>query len=118
MRASEFISEAKKAKAHPEHVSTMPRSMVFPDMDPGYNYYRFMNVVAAHPHHKAPHDHDHFRDHPFASVYTDEEHKMLKDSLKGLGYKTKWLTKEKGKEPDSVHKISPVPHNSGKRKKK
>ena len=63
MRAREFITE-KKAKIHPDHKSALGPSMVYPDMDAGYDYYRYMNVVAAHPHHKAPHDHDHFRDHP------------------------------------------------------
>jgi hypothetical protein len=118
MRAKDFIPEAKKSKAHPEHKSTMPASMVYPDMDPGYDYYRFMNIVAAHPHHKAPRDHDHFRDQPFASAYTDAEVDMLNKSLKSSGHKAKWLTKEKGKEPDSVHRVSPVPHNSGAKRKK
>ena len=53
MRAAEFITEAP-AKTNREHVSTMPPSLVYPDMDTGYEYYRFMTVVAAHPHHKAP----------------------------------------------------------------
>ena len=118
MRAREFLSERKKVDTHPEHKSTMPASMVYPDMDPGYDYYRFMNVVACNGHHDAPHDHNHFRDHPFASAYTDQERDMLDKSLRGLGHKVKWLTKEKGKEPDSVNKSSPVPHNSGVRKKK
>lgn len=118
MKASEFVSEAKKSKTHKDHVSTMPMSMVYPDMDPGYDYYRFMNIVAAHPHHKAPHDHHHFRDHPFAAAYTQQERDMLDQSIKGLGHKTKWLTKEPGREPDSTHKHSPVPHNSGAKRKK
>lgn len=118
MRANEFVSEGKKAKTHRDHVSTMPASMVYPDMDPGYDYYRFMNIVAAHPHHKAPHDHEHFRDHPFVSAYTDQEVEMLNNSIKGLGHKVKWLTKTKGVEPTSTNKSSPVPHNSGIKKKK
>ena len=116
MRANEFVIEAK-GKANPEHTGTMQPSMVVHDMDPGYDYYRFMNVVAAHPHHKAPHDHHHFRDHPFVSAYTDQEVEMLNNSIKGLGHKVKWLTKTKGVEPTSTNKSSPVPHNSGKRKK-
>ena len=117
MRAAEFISEAK-AKTNGEHVSTMPPSLVYPDMDPGYGYYRFMTVVAAHPHHKAPHEHEHFRDQPLATVYCPEEMDMLNNAIKGLGHKSKWITKEKGREPDSNNKASPVPHNSGARRKK
>ena len=118
MRLWELISEGKKSKTHPETQSTMPRSMVYPDMDSGYDYYRYMNIVAAHPHHKAPHDHDHFRDHPLSVVYTPEEMEMLKQSFKGLGHKMKWITDKEPAEPDSVHKVSPVPHNSGAAKRK
>lgn len=117
MRAAEFISEAK-AKTNGEHVSTLPPSLVYPDMDSGYDYYRFMTVVAAHPHHKAPHEHEHFRDQPLAAVYSPEEMDMLNDAIKGLGHKSRWITKEKGREPDSNNKVSPVPHNSGARRKK
>ena len=117
MRAKEFVSETA-AKTHDEHVSTLPPSMVYPDMDPGYDYYRFMTVVASHPHHKAPHDHEHFRDHPVAAAYSSEEVDMLSNAIKGLGHKTMWITKEKGVEPSSTNKTSPVPHNSGARKKK
>ena len=117
MRAREFIVE-KKSKSHPSHRAGMQPSVVFPDMDPGYDYYRYMNVVAAHPHHKAPHDHEHFRDHPLAVAYTPHEQKMLERSLKGLGHKTKWITKNKSGETEGTHSISPVPHNSGAKRKK
>jgi len=117
MRAAEFITEAP-AKTNREHVSTMPPSLVYPDMDTGYEYYRFMTVVAAHPHHKAPHDHEHFRDHPMAAAYSPQEVDILNDAIKGLGHKSNWITKEKGREPDSNNKVSPVPHNSGKRIRK
>ena len=117
MRAKEFIVE-KKSTTHPEQISTLPMSMVYPDMDAGYDYYRYMNIVASHPHHKASHDHDHFRDHPMAAAYTPEEMDMLNRSFKGLGHKMKWISKERGTEPDTVNNVSPVPHNSGKAKKK
>jgi len=117
MRAKEFINEAV-AKTNGEHLSTLPPSMLYPDMDPGYDYYRFMTVVAAHPHHKAPHEHEHFRDSPVAAAYCPEEIDMLNDAIKGLGHKTVWVTKEKGREPDSNNKVSPVPQNSGKARKK
>lgn len=117
MKIREFLAE-KKAKVHASHKAGMQPSMVFPDMDPGYDYYRYMNVVACHSHHKAPHDHEHFRDHPLALAYTQEEKEMLEKSLKGLGHKTKWITKEQGTEPEGTHIVSPVPQNSGAKRNK
>ena len=117
MRAREFIVE-KKSKTNPAHRAGLQPALVFPDMDPGYDYYRYMNVVAAHPHHKAPHDHEHFRDHPLAMAYTPHQKEMLEKSLKGLGHKTKWITKEAGQEAEGTHTVSPVAHNSGAKRKK
>jgi hypothetical protein len=117
MRANEFVTEAK-SKVHPEHASTMPMSVVYPDMDMGYDYYRFMTRVASHPHHSSDHDHDHFRDNPVAAAYTQEEMDMLASAIRGTGYKSKVITDTKGVEPPSTNKASPVPHNSGARKKK
>jgi hypothetical protein len=117
MRAREFIVE-KKAKTNPAHKAGMQPSLVFPDMDAGYDYYRYMNVIASHPHHKAPHDHEHFRDHPLAIAYTPEEKEMLEKSLKGLGHKMKWITREEGTESKDTQTSSPVAHNSGAKRKK
>jgi len=117
MRANEFISEAK-SKVNPEHASTMPMSVVYPDMDMGYDYYRFMTRVAGHPHHDADHDHEHFRDSPVAAAYTQQEMDMLKGAIRGTGFKSKVISDTKGVEPHSTNKTSPVPHNSGARKKK
>lgn len=117
MRAKEFIVE-KKSKSHPSHKAGMQPSLVFPDMDPGYDYYRFMNIVASHPHHKPAHDHEHFRDHPLAIAYTPQEREMLEKSLSGLGHKMKWITKNKSSEAKGTHSTSPVPHNSGAKRKK
>lgn len=116
MRANEFLNEAK-TKINNDHKSTMPMSVVYPDMDMGYDYYRFMTRVAGHPHHSADHDHDHFRDSPVAIAYTQQEMDMLKGAIRGTGYKSKIISNTKGIEPTSTNKASPVPHNSGKRKK-
>ena len=116
MRASEFISEGKKAKTHRDHVSTMPASMVYPDMDPGYDYYRFMMQVAASPT-EVPSATE-FAATPFAMPYTEIEEKMIHDSLMKNGHKHKHITPHKSGEPKNTHITSPVPQNSGARRKK
>jgi hypothetical protein len=116
MRAAEFVAEAK-GKTNPEHTSTMQPSMVVHDLDPGYDYYRFMIKVAGHPHIDSHHEHEHFRDHPVMTAYTQAEEDMLSATVKSMGKKASWITTENGKEPSSNNKVSPVPHNSGKRKK-
>jgi len=115
MRMSEFISEAS-AKAHDEHVSTMSMSMVLHDMDPGYDYYRFMSIIAGDRDHEMPASHEHFKAVPFVLAYTPEEQAMLIRGLKRMGKKHKFLAKDSSKEPDNTGNVSPVPHNSGRRK--
>ena len=117
MRAAEFISEAK-GKANQEHISTMPRSMVYPNMDMGYDYYRFMTRVAGYPEHIAPHDHEHYRDYPVAAAYTPQELEMLKGSVKGTPWTGKVISDTDPQEPSTNNKTSPVNANSGKRIKR
>jgi hypothetical protein len=118
MRAVEFILEAKKnAKTSAEHMCAMTPSMVLHDMDPGYDYYRFMSIVAGDEDSEMPAHHEHFNNTPFASAYTPEEHEMLIRGLKRMGRKHKQVTKEKSSEHSSTNSTSPVPHNSGARRK-
>jgi len=117
MRAVEFVAEAK-SKTNPEHTSTMQPSIVVHDLDPGYDYYRFMIKVAGYPQTNAAQGHEHFRDHPVMTAYTQAEEDMLNATVKAMGKKASWITTENGKEPSSNNKASPIPHNSGARKRK
>ena len=118
MRAIEFISEAKtKAKANDEHICAMNPSMVLHDMDPGYDYYRFMSIIAGDKDSEMPSHHEHFNNTPFALAYTPEEHEMLIRGLKRMGRKHKQVTNHKSEEHTSTNNTSPVPHNSGARKR-
>jgi len=107
MRAKEFISETL-AKAHAEQIAAMSPSMVLHDMDPGYEYYRFMSIVAGDDESTMNPKHEHFNATPFALAYTPEEHEMLIRGLKRLGKKHKKVAKDKSGEHDEVHSVSPV----------
>jgi hypothetical protein len=116
MRIKEFVSEAS-AKAHEEHLCAMSPSMVMHNMDPGYDYYRFMSIIAGDKDSNMPSHHEHFNNTPFAAAYTPEEHDMLIRGLKRMGKKHKKVSKNISQEHSSTHNISPIPHNSGAKRK-
>jgi hypothetical protein len=116
MRAREFLSEKKIHKTHDDHKAVMNPSLCFTDMDPGYDYYRFMMQVAASPT-EVPSATE-FAATPFAMPYTEIEEKMIHDSLMKNGHKHKHITPHKSGEPKNTHITSPVPQNSGARRKK
>lgn len=107
MRAKEFISESL-AKAHAEHICAMSPSMVMHDMDPGYEYYRFMSVVAGDGESEMNPRHEHFNATPFAVAYTAEEHEMLIRGLKRMGKRHKKVSKNKSSEHGNTHSVSPL----------
>ena len=117
MRAFEFISETKIEKTNTEHSSTMQPSMSISDMDSYYEFYRFMNVIAGDPENEVSSAHEHFRDTPLVMAYTPQEQEMLMRSIKKMGKKAKFITRNNGTEPSTTNSVSPVPHNSGARRK-
>jgi len=116
MRVKEFVSEAL-AKAHDEHLCAMSPSLILHDMDSYYEYYRFMSMLAGDQDSDMRPGHEHFNSSPFALAYTPEEHQMLLRGLKRMGKKHKEVSKNKSQEHNSTNNTSPVPHNSGARRK-
>lgn len=90
--------------------------LVMPEMNPYYEYYRFMTMTAGEPDHKAPAK-GQLRDVPAALAYTPQEMQMLQKALKRMGKKGKLVTGCGSREPNDTYVNSPVPHNSGKKKK-
>ena len=89
-----------------DHKSSMGPSLVFTDMDPGHEYYRFMMQAAASPNDipitttvKAI---------PFAMPYTKEDEDMLHHALKRMGKKHKHITPTKGGDPIGGNIKSPI----------
>jgi hypothetical protein len=116
MRAKEFITERDNAPRHAK--AAMNNMLVLPDMDMYYEYYRFMSMVAGEPDVKVDGPADTFRDMPAAMAYTDEEQQMILNSLKRMGKKAKFVSGKGSAELPEVNTKSPVPQNSGMRKKK
>jgi hypothetical protein len=132
MRAREFIMERNKhphddhdpfggnvpktGKVHDDHTATMNPSLVLTDMDPGYDYYRFMMTVAASPN-DVPVE-THLKAVPFSMPYTKQDEDMLHHALKRMGKNHSHITSDWASEPKSTNNTSPVPQNSGARRKK
>ena len=96
----------KVGDVHADTKSTMNPALCFTDMDPGYQYYRFMMQAAASPN-DIPAAAS-LSATPFAMPYTKEDEEMLYHALKRMGKKHKHITPTRGKDPDSTHSKSPV----------
>lgn len=85
---------------------TLPPSMSIPDMDPYYEYYRFLTSIAGFPdeYHKKIID----QDVPVVVPYTPIEHKLAVEMLHKMGKHPKFLTKKNSVEPDGTYTKSPV----------
>ena len=116
MRAKDFIPEEKTKDVHPEQKAVMNPSLVLTDMDPGYDYYRFLMHAAASPT-DVPVD-TVFKASPFAMPYTPQEEEMLHHGLGKMGKKHKHISPDDSREPDGTNAVSPVPQNSGRARKK
>ena len=86
---------------------TLPPSMTVPDMDPYYEYYRFLVAIAGYPTNELPTE-AMTRDVPFIVPYTPIEHKWTTDILKKLGKAPRHLTKKSSTEQLSVNTKSPI----------
>ena len=96
----------KTSEIHDEIKSSLNPSLVFTDMDPGYDFYKFMMQAAASPN-DIPID-NLLKAIPLAMPYTKEDEDMLHHALKRMGKKHTHITPNKSSEHKNVHNISPV----------
>ena len=93
---------------HQDHVATMPHPTAYPQADQYYSFYRMSIHAASYP------DKSHINavtdvaDNPLGAAYTDIEQEMIDNAAKLCGYAPKKLDKYGSREPDDIHKISPV----------
>jgi len=99
-------SSPKMGELHDEVKSTLNPSLVFTDMDPGYDFYKFMMQAAASPN-DIPVD-SLLKAIPLSMPYTKEDEDMLHHALKRMGKKHKHITPHASSEPNATHNKSPV----------
>ena len=120
MRATEFISEAsavktshRTGKLNPEQEATMPRAHRFAGTaDRVYDLNRAMMAVAcsdgkSFPHHESDEESWIGRNN-MANPFTEQEHNMLHHAYKAIGVEIDDAVNHPNKEPDTIHKVSPV----------
>jgi len=123
MRASEFVNDAKDYAGSKgmsqQALTTIPNAHVYPELDnsSGYMAYRFGVALAGMPEKKMA------KASPtglkmVTISYTPAEEEILNATAAYFGTPKVQLTPEESSEPDYVNPISPVPHNSGKTRKK
>lgn len=115
MRKSEFIREDNN-NLPPNAEPVMSRLLLIPSLQQYYEYYRFLIMVAGEPEKHHPQN-GRLRDTPTALVYTPQEMDKINNALKRMGKKAITAAGPGSLDPYDTHTQSPVPHNSGKRKR-
>lgn len=117
MKIDDLIQDLNESTDEPLHHSikhTMPHSVVIPEMDEYYEYYRFATAMAAHPELENSHaNFTKFRDNPIAIAYTPQEMDMIMATAKRLGFTPKDVAFNKSEEAPGGNTVSPVMRFNG-----
>ena len=104
-----MIQEAQQRSAEHNLVHNMPTTVAFPDLDPYYDFYRFVVAMAGSPDPDTIHDDPKYlKNIPVAVAYTDVERDMIERVTKRLGIKHTVLTLGNSQELPDTHVHSPV----------
>jgi hypothetical protein len=79
MRLRDIITESTETDLPSGTKHTLPRTVILPDMDPYYEFYRFVSDMACHPEfEKSPTRKRSLRNVPLVVAYTPQEYEMVK----------------------------------------
>jgi hypothetical protein len=92
----------------PSFQHSMPATHSFPDMDPYYQFYRFVIAMAGHPDDANSPLESRMRDIPIAVAYTKQEHDMIHAVAKRMGFKADELAYHGSRELPDTYTKSPV----------
>lgn len=88
---------------------TLPKTLIFPDMDGYYEFYKFVVAMASHPelddkfYTNRP-----MRDVPIAVAYSEAEYEMIKAVAARMGKKVEEIAYKGSHEQPGVNTVSPV----------
>ena len=113
MKIKDICQDLNEAEHHNLPLDTrytLPRTVIFPDMDLYYEYYKFVTAMASHPEidSNATMLNKPLRDVPIAVAYTPQEYDMIIDVAKRMGKKTEEVAFGGSTEPPSGNTTSPV----------
>lgn len=88
---------------------TLPQSVIIPEMDLYYEFYKFVTNMACHPEIENGNYSKHaMRDIPVAVAYTPQEYEMIKATAERMGFKVEDIAYKKSTEPPGGNTVSPV----------
>lgn len=88
---------------------TLPRTVILPDTDLYYEYYRFLTAMACHPELDPAMANDrNLRDVPIIVAYTPQEYDMIQAVAKRMGKKVQEIAFDGSQEPPGGNTVSPV----------
>ncbi len=103
------LSESSPDPLHHGIKHTMPHSVVIPQMDEYYQYYRFATALAGYPDQDKSHAHVmDLRDNPVAIAYTPQEMDMIMSTAKRMGFTPKDIARPGVEEIPGGNTVSPV----------
>jgi hypothetical protein len=112
MKIRDLDRHLRESSSDPLHHSiryTMPHSVVIPEMDEYYEYYRFATALAGYPNTENSHANVmDLRNNPVAVAYTPQEMEMIKDTARRLGFATKDVAGSTVQEAPGGNTVSPV----------
>ncbi len=89
--------------------NTLPRTVILPDMDLYYDFYRFVSDMACHPEIEGtPKKRRSLRDVPLVVAYTQQEYEMVKAVAERMGQRMEEIAFEGSQEPPGGNTVSPV----------
>ena len=119
MRFSEIVESRGKGKLPKNSRYGIPGAKIWPELDNSspYHAFRFGVAMAGSP------DKDMPKDGPTGQKmvtlsYTPEDEEIAASAGRKLGFKSQQLTPNGSNEMPHINKTSPIPHNSGKSKRK
>jgi len=109
MRLTDLIVEATEADIPLGTRHTLPKTVILPDMDLYYEFYRFVTAMACHPElDRNPDKGRPLRDVPMVVAYTPQEYEMVKAVAARMGQRIEEIAFDGSQEIPGGNTVSPV----------
>lgn len=109
MRLSDLIVESADSDIPLGTRYTLPKTVILPDMDLYYEFYRFVMAMACHPELEGnPDSIKPLRDVPMVVAYTPQEYEMVKAVAARMGQRIEEIAFDGSQESPGGNTVSPV----------
>lgn len=109
MRLRDIIAESAESDIPLGVRYTLPKTIILPDMDLYYEFYRFVMAMACHPElEENPTKTKALRDVPMVVAYTPQEYEMVKAVAARMGQRIEEIAFNGSQEQPGGNTVSPV----------